>query len=62
MDLREEIYGEINGLKQALEISDYKAIKYAEGLIAEEDYQPIKDKRQKIRDRINELEKELESL
>ena len=50
---------EIVSLLEALSLSDYKAIKYAEGLISEVDYAPIKAERQALRDRINELEKEL---
>lgn len=51
---------EINYLKEQLSATDYKAIKYAEGLIAEEEYAPIKEQRQAIRDKINELEASLE--
>lgn len=47
---------QIAELKQQLFSSDYKAIKYAEGWISEEEYSPIKAERQKIRDKINELE------
>lgn len=47
---------QIAELKQQLFSSDYKAIKYAEGWISEEEYAPIKAERQKIRDKINELE------
>ena len=43
-------------LKAQLSSSDYKAIKHSEGLISEEDYAPIREERQAIRDRINELE------
>lgn len=43
-------------LKQLLASSDYKAIKYAEGLISAEDYEPIKQERQAYRDEINQLE------
>lgn len=43
-------------LKELLQESDYKAIKYAEGWISEEDYAPIKAQRQQWRERINELE------
>ena len=39
-----------------LSSTDYKAIKYAEGLITAEEYEPIKVERQALRDRINELE------
>lgn len=47
---------EIARLKEELNQSDYKAIKYAEGWISEEDYKDIKEARQRIRNRINELE------
>ena len=47
---------EIWSLKEQLRESDYKAIKYAEGWIAAEDYAPIKAQRQEWRERINELE------
>lgn len=46
-------------LKKNLSNTDYKAIKYAEGLISEEEYAEIKASRQAWRDEINELEKEL---
>lgn len=47
---------EIAQLKNQLLATDYKAIKYAEGAISEEDYAPVKAQRQQWRDRINELE------
>ena len=47
---------EIKTLKQLLSESDYKALKYAEGMISEEEYAPVKAQRQAWRDRINELE------
>ena len=52
----------INELKRLLEESDYKAIKYAEGLISEEDYVPIKQERQSYREEINQLEAEIAEL
>lgn len=51
---------EIDELKRKLLETDYQAIKYAEGQISEEEYLPIKEQRQSWRDRINELEAELE--
>lgn len=47
---------EISELKQKLKETDYKAIKYAEGMITLADYAPIREERQAWRDRINELE------
>lgn len=45
--------------KKQLEETDYKAIKYAEGLLTAEEYAPIKAERQAMRDEINRLEAEL---
>lgn len=50
---------EIAELKQQLADTDYKAIKYAEGQITEEEYSETKEQRQAWRDRINELESEV---
>ena len=47
---------EIQQLKKQLSDTDYKAIKYAEGQISEEEYASIRAERQGYRDRINELE------
>lgn len=49
----------IDILKHQLSETDYKAIKYAEGLLTEEEYAPIKAERQQMRDEINRLEAEL---
>lgn len=43
-------------LKSLLASTDYQAIKFAEGQISAEDYEPIKLQRQEWRDEINELE------
>ena len=48
----------IEMLKRKLSDTDYKAIKYAEGQLTEEEYGPIKQERQSWRNRINELELE----
>ena len=48
----------IEDLKQKLVNTDYKAIKYAEGLISDEEYAETKQLRQEWRDEINKLEKE----
>ena len=52
---------EILDLKEKLLETDYKALKYAEGVLTESEYEPIKQRRQEWRRRINELEKELQS-
>ena len=46
----------IDELKALLAESDYKAIKYAEGWITENDYAATKAQRQDWRDEINQLE------
>ena len=53
---REEYAAEIRTLKQSLADTDYKAIKYAEGVLTDEDYQATGIQRQAWRRRINELE------
>ena len=54
--LRDQYRLEITQLKKALSDTDYKAIKYAEGQISEEEYASVRAERQGYRDRINELE------
>ena len=56
---RQVIQLRIAELKRLLSASDYKAIKYAEGLISAEDYEETKSTRQAWRDEINALESEL---
>ena len=58
-ELREQKHAEIADLKVQLASTDYKAIKFAEGWLTAEEYEPIKAQRQSLRDRINELEKEV---
>ena len=50
---------QIDILKHKLSATDYKAIKYSEGWLSEEEYAPIKAERQTIREEINRLEQEL---
>lgn len=57
--LAQEKQNRISELKSLLSSTDYQAIKYAEGLISEEEYSSIKSQRQLWRDEINELEEEL---
>lgn len=59
---RNAIQSEIAGCKQLLCQTDYKAIKYAEGLISDGEYKEIKAERQKLRDNINNLEKKLAAI
>lgn len=47
---------EINSLKQKLADTDYQAIKYAEGVMSESEYAPIKQQREDWRYRINYLQ------
>lgn len=54
-----EIYLKIGELKTNLSKTDYQAIKYAESMLTEEEYAPIKAQRQAWRDEINALENEL---
>ena len=55
-------YNRIAELKQLLANSDYKAIKYAEGLISEEEYSNIRAMRQAYRLEINELEEKIKEV
>lgn len=48
----------MNEIKYLLSKSDYKAIKYAEGEISEEDYIPIREARQALRDEYNRIQEE----
>lgn len=52
---------EILKLKGYLSSTDYQAIKYAECALSEEEYAEMKAQRQAWRDRINELESEVET-
>lgn len=66
-DRREEldladISTRISELKKNLSDTDYQAIKYAEGLISEEDYAYMLNQRIAWRDEINQLETEQASL
>lgn len=55
-DNRQVVEREISELKRKLSDTDYKAIKYVEGFLTEEEYKETKTQRQMWRDRINELE------
>lgn len=49
----------ILALKDELQKTDYKAIKYFEGWLTEEEYAETKAERQRIREEINRLENEV---
>ena len=51
----------VEDLKAELAATDYKALKYMEGWLSEEEYAPIKAERQVLRDRINELKGALDT-
>ena len=57
-----EINERIAELKQLLAQTDYRAIKYAEGMYTEEEYAPYKAQRSAYREEINQLEEELSTL
>ncbi|MDD2952503.1 MAG: hypothetical protein PHC95_04980 [Parabacteroides sp.] len=59
MGNNENIQNEINIRKQLLNQTDYEAIKFSEGAISAEDYEPLKTQRQTWCDEINELETQL---
>lgn len=50
---------EIRSLKKKLAETDYRAIKYAEGVLSEDEYAPDKAQRQTWRERIGVLEAQL---
>ena len=50
-------YAQIAALKAHLTDTDYKALKYSDGSLTEEEYAPIREERQAWRDQINEIEK-----
>ena len=49
----------VEEFKKKLANTDYQAIKYAEGELAEEEYAPIKAQRKAWREEINRIEEEL---
>ena len=50
---------EIARLKEELESTDYEAIKYSEGWFTNEEYAPIKAKREALREQIRALESDI---
>lgn len=59
---RIQIIGEINALKSLLNDTDYKALKFSEGAISAADYEETRLNRQAWREKINDLEEELETM
>ena len=57
-----EIKDRIRVLKYNLERTDYKQAKWLDGALSEEEYAPVREKRQEWRNKINALEDELASL
>ena len=57
-----EIKDRIRVLKYNLEHTDYKQAKWLDGALSEEEYAPVREKRQEWRNKINALEEELKSL
>lgn len=58
-DKAQAINREISELKRKLSDTDYKAIKYSEGWLTDEEYAEVKAQREQWRKRINELEEAL---
>ena len=58
-DKAQAINKEIGELKKKLSDTDYKAIKYSEGWLTDEEYAEAKAQREQWRKRINELEETL---
>lgn len=56
-DVQKKQYSRIAELKQLLSESDYKALKFSDGVLTEIEYAPIRTMRQGWRDEINEIEK-----
>lgn len=52
---------EILNSKSRLSETDYKAIKHADGALSDEEYEPVRAERQKLRERIRELEGMIET-
>ena len=48
--------GEINACKMLLADTDYQAIKHSEGAMTDEEFEPIRIKREAWRERVRELE------
>lgn len=58
---REQIEEEIRGLQQLLASTDYKALKHADGVMSDEEYEETRQIRINYRQQINDFEAELEA-
>lgn len=58
---RDQIEAEIRSLQQLLTATDYKALKHADGVISDEEYEETRQLRIDYRRQINDLEAELEA-
>ena len=56
---KEQEEQEIARLKQELADTDYEAIKYSEGWFTDEEYSPIKAKREELREQIRKIESDV---
>ena len=59
---RSEAEAEINACKNILAQTDYKALKHADGALSDKEYDQTKAQRAGLRERINELEAEMETM
>lgn len=59
---KELIQLEIEDLKEKLQSTDYKAIKFAEGVLTLSEYEPIREQRKQWREKINILENSLKNV
>lgn len=55
-EVQKKQHKRIAELKKNLSESDYKALKFADGVLSEEEYAPTRAERQKWRDEINKIE------
>lgn len=55
IEAKTKLENELKVYEKNLSDTDYKAIKYAEGWITEEEYSTIKAERQSYRDKVNEI-------
>lgn len=56
-DEQKKQYERIMELKTLLSNTDYKALKFSDGVLTEEEYAPVREQRRAWRNEINEIEK-----